>query len=77
MAILMPAAKALQAIAGSVIFTILVTVYPALEATPGLFISAIILQFIGIVLLILVFDLILKTIDRSAKFLPFLFLFVD
>ena len=39
-----------QAIAGSFIFTILVTIYPALEATPGLFISAIIIQFVGILL---------------------------
>ena len=60
-----------QAIAGSVIFTILVTIYPALETTPGLFISAIILQFTGIILLVLVFDIFLKAIDRPAKFLPF------
>ena len=60
-----------QAVAASVIFTILVTIYPALEATPRLFISAIILQFIGIVLLVLVFDVFLKAIDRPAKFLPF------
>ena len=60
-----------QAVASSVIFTILVTVYPALEATPRLFISAIILQFIGIVVLVLVFDIFLKAIDRPAKFLPF------
>ena len=60
-----------QAVASSVIFTILVTIYPALEATPKLFISAIILQFIGILLLFLVFDIFLKAIDRPAKFLPF------
>ena len=60
-----------QAVASSVIFTILVTIYPALNATPKLFISAIILQFIGIVLLVLVFDVFLKAIDRPAKFLPF------
>ena len=60
-----------QAVASSVIFTTMVTIYPALEATPGLFISAIILQFIGIVLLVLVFDIFLKAIDRPAKFLPF------
>ncbi|MDC0062945.1 hypothetical protein OAJ84_03025 [Candidatus Puniceispirillum sp.] len=60
-----------QAVASSVIFTILVTIYPALEATPRLFISAIILQFIGIMLLVLVFDIFLRAIDRPAKFLPF------
>ena len=60
-----------QAITGSVIFTILVTIYPALEASPGLFVSAIILQFIGIMLLVLLFDGVLKAIDRPAKFLPF------
>ena len=60
-----------QAIAASVIFTILVTLYPAVEAAPGLFLSAIILQFIGIILLLLVFDVFLKALDRSAKFLPF------
>ena len=60
-----------QAVASSVIFTILVTIYPALEATPRLFISAIILQFIGIMLLVLVFDIFLKAIDRPAKFLSF------
>ena len=60
-----------QAIVGSFIFTILVTIYPSLEATPGLFISAIILQFIGILLLVLVFDVFLKAIDRPNKFLPF------
>ena len=60
-----------QAVASSVIFTSLVTIYPALEATPRLFLSAIILQFIGILLLVLVFDVFLKAIDRSAKFLPF------
>ena len=60
-----------QAVASSVIFTILVTIYPALEATPKLFLSAIILQFIGIVLLVLVFDVFLKAIDRPTKFLPF------
>jgi hypothetical protein len=60
-----------QAVAGSVIFTVLVTIYPALEATPRLFISAIILQFIGIVMLVLMFDVFLKAINRPAKFLPF------
>ena len=60
-----------QAMASSVIFTILVTIYPALEAAPRLFISAIILQFIGIMLLVLVFDIFLRAIDRPAKFLPF------
>ena len=60
-----------QAVWSSVIFTILVTIYPALEAKPILFISAIILQFIGIVLLVLVFDVFLKAIDRPTKFLPF------
>ena len=63
--------------ASSVIFTSLVTIYPALEATPRLFLSAIILQFIGILLLVLVFDVFLKAIDRSAKFCHLLFLFVD
>ena len=68
-----------QAVASSVIFTILVTIYPALEAAPRLFISAIILQFIGIVLLVLVFDVFLKAIDRPAKFLPFVvpFLWIE
>ena len=60
-----------QAIASSVIFTVLVTIYPALKASPELFISAIILQFIGIMLLVLVFEVFLKAIDRHAKFLPF------
>ncbi len=60
-----------QAVASSVIFTTLVTIYPALESTPRLFLSAIILQFIGIVLLVLAFDIFLKAIDRPAKFLPF------
>ncbi len=60
-----------QAVSSSVIFTIMVTIYPALKATPGLFILAIIFQFIGIVLLVLVFDVFLKAIDRPAKFLPF------
>ena len=60
-----------QAIASSVIFTVLVTIYPALETAPELFISAIILQFIGIMLLVLAFDVLLRVIDRPAKFLPF------
>ena len=60
-----------QAIFSSVIFTVLVTIYPALETAPELFISAIVLQFIGIMLLVLVFSTFLKAIDRHTKFLTF------
>ena len=60
-----------QAVAASVIFTTLVTIYPALEATPGLFITAVILQLIGVMILVLVFDVFLRAIHRPAKFLPF------
>ena len=60
-----------QAIIASLIFTVLVTIYPALEAAPELFASALLLQFVGIILLVLLFDFFLKAIDRPTKLLPF------
>ncbi len=65
-----------QAIVASLIFTTLVTIYPALNTAPGLFVSALLLQFIGIVLLVLLFDFFLKAIDRPVKLLPFVIPFL-
>ena len=68
-----------QAILASLIFTILVTIYPALDSAPGLFVSALLLQFIGIILLVLLFDFFLKSIERPSKLLPFVvpFLWIE
>ena len=65
-----------QAIVASLIFTVLVTIYPALETAPGLFLSALLLQFIGIILLVLLSDFFLKAIERPAKLLPFIIPFL-
>ena len=48
-----------QAIAASIVFTLLVTIYPGLEATPNLFFAALLLQLIGIVMLVLLINLLL------------------
>ena len=68
-----------QAIIASLIFTVLVTIYPALETSPELFASALLLQFVGIILLVLLFDFFLKAIDRPTKLLPFVvpFLWIE
>ena len=68
-----------QAICASVIFTTFVTIIPALESAPELFLSALILQFVGLLLLVLIFDFFIKAIDRSEKFLPFVvpFLWIE
>lgn len=60
-----------QAIAASVVFTVLVTLYPGLDSTPGLFFAAILLHVIGIVLLVLMINILLRTLGRPAKLLPF------
>ena len=46
------AAGVWQAIAASIVFTLLVTIYPGLEATPNLFFAALLLQLIGVVMLV-------------------------
>ena len=60
-----------QAIAASVVFTLLVTIYPGLDRTPSLFFAALLLQLIGVILLVLVINMLLKGLGRPAKFLPF------
>jgi hypothetical protein len=60
-----------QAICATMIFTFLVTIYPANGAALSLFVATFIAQFIGIILLLLLVHLILETIGRPTKFLPF------
>jgi hypothetical protein len=60
-----------QAIGAAMIFTFLVTIYPAMGASWSLFLATFIAQFIGIILLLLLVQLILQAIGRPAKFLPF------
>ena len=68
-----------QAIAASIVFTLLVTIYPGLEATPSLFFVALLLQLIGVVLLVLLINLLLKALGRPDKLLPFIvpFLWIE
>ena len=53
------------------IFTFLVTIYPGVGSSLSLFAATFIAQFIGIVLMLLLMHMILCTIGRSQKFLPF------
>ena len=68
-----------QAIAASIVFTLLVTIYPGLEATPNLFFAALLLQLIGVVMLVLLINLLLKALGRPDKLLPFIvpFLWIE
>ena len=68
-----------QAIAASIIFTLLVTIYPGLEATPSLFFIALLLQLIGVVLLVLLINLLLRALGRPDKLFPFIvpFLWIE
>mgnify|MGYP003312725148 FL=1 len=65
-------AGAWQAIAASIVFTLLVTIYPGLESTPNLFFAALLLQLIGVVMLVLLINLLLKALGRPDKLLPFI-----
>ena len=68
-----------QAVAASIVFTLLVTIYPGLEATPNLFFAALLLQLIGVVMLVLLINLLLKALGRPDKLLPFIvpFLWIE
>ena len=68
-----------QAIAASIVFTLLVTIYPGLEATLSLFFAALLLQLIGVVMLVLLINLLLKALGRPDKLSPFIvpFLWIE
>ncbi len=60
-----------QAIGATMIFTFLVTIYPAMGANLTLFTATFIAQFIGVVVLLLLVQLILQAVGRPTKFLHF------
>ncbi len=60
-----------QAVGASVIFTILISLYPAMTVTPVLFLISVLVQLIGVLLLLLLFYSTLRRADAVDKFLPF------
>lgn len=60
-----------QAIAAGMIFTLLVTVYPGVGSSLSLFAGTFIVQFTGVILMLLLMHMILRVVDRPQKFLPF------
>ena len=68
-----------QAVAAGMIFTFLVTIYPGVDSSLSLFAGTFIAQFIGVILMLLLMNMILQAVDRSQKFLPFVvpFLWIE
>jgi hypothetical protein len=60
-----------QAIGASMVFTLLVTIYPGVGSSVSLFAATFIAQFIGVVLMLLLMQMILRSVGRPRKFLPF------
>ena len=60
-----------QAIGASILLTILASLYPGLAASPALFFTSIIIQLIGLLLLLLMFNMVLQHLGRGKKFLAF------
>ena len=60
-----------QAIGASMVFTFLVTIYPGCGACVSLFAATFIAQFIGVVLMLLLMQMILRSVGRPQKFIPF------
>ena len=60
-----------QAIFAGMIFTLLVTFYPGIGSSPSLFLGTFLAQVIGVILMLLLIHLILRSVGRPKKFLPF------
>ena len=60
-----------QAIAAGMIFTFIVTIYPGLGSNLSLFAGSFIAQFVGVIFLLLLINMILHAVGRPQKFLPF------
>ncbi len=60
-----------QAIGAGMVFTLLVTFYPGVGSSLSLFAATFIAQFIGVVLMLLLMQMILRCVGRAQKFLPF------
>ena len=60
-----------QAIGAGMVFTFLVTIYPGVGSSLSLFAATFIAQLIGVVLLLLLMQMILRAVGRGQKFLPF------
>ena len=60
-----------QAVVAGMIFTLLVTIYPGVGSSLSLFAGSFIAQFIGVILLLLLINMILQAVGRPQKFLPF------
>ena len=60
-----------QAIGAGMVFTLLVTIYPGVGSSMSLFAATFIAQFIGVVLMLLLMQMILRGVGRPQKFLPF------
>ena len=60
-----------QAICAGMVFTLLVTIYPGVGSSLSLFAASFIVQFIGVVLMLLLMHMILRGVGRPQKFLPF------
>jgi Flp pilus assembly protein TadB len=56
-----------QAIAAGMIFTLLVTVYPGVGSSLSLFAGTFIVQFTGVILMLLLMHMILRVSRQAAK----------
>ena len=60
-----------QAVAASILLAILASFYPGLTASAWLFVTSIIVQLIGVMLLLLMFNLLLQRLGCADRFLAF------